>query len=271
MWHGLSSVDVAILAGGVNTIALFEGYTPGYKAVLPICGKPLLRYTLDALRGIPHIRRVCIVGPEPELRSIAFDPTLDRVCEFVPSGETLLESVTRALQHLASTHFVLVATADTPLLTKHAIEEFLTACTHIQTPYVENVYLSVVPARCFTGMYRQVTKAFNRFRDITVCHGNLALVTPGAVAKAAAPGRLNALYAARKKPVSAALAVGWQVGLSYLLGVHFWPILTMDQMSRIASRRFGVGLMPVILERPEVALDVDEIADYRLAEMQLMA
>jgi hypothetical protein len=110
---------------------------------------------------------------------------------------------------------------------------------------------------------------FSRFRDITICHGNLALVTPGVVAKASAPGRLNALYAARKKPVSAALAVGWRVGLSYLLGVHFWHILTMREMSRIASRRFGIGLIPVILEHPEGAIDVDEAADYRLVETLL--
>jgi hypothetical protein len=43
----------------------------------------------------------------------------------------------------------------------------------------------------------------------------------------------------------------------------------MAQMSRIASRRFGVGLVPVPLEHPEVAIDVDEAADYRFVEAQL--
>jgi hypothetical protein len=44
----------------------------------------------------------------------------------------------------------------------------------------------------------------------------------------------------------------------------------MGQMSRSASRRFGLGLIPVILEHPEVAIDVDEVADYRFVKAQVL-
>jgi len=43
----------------------------------------------------------------------------------------------------------------------------------------------------------------------------------------------------------------------------------MSQMSRIASQAFGIGLIPVILEHPEVAVDVDEVADYRFVKALL--
>jgi hypothetical protein len=38
----------------------------------------------------------------------------------------------------------------------------------------------------------------------------------------------------------------------------------MQQMAAIASRRFHVGIVPVALSHPKVALDMDEPADYRL-------
>ena len=269
--QAMTSVNVVVLAGGINKVPLFDGYEPGPKALLPVCGRPLLEYTLDALRGIPQVRRVCVVGPERDERLGVSATILSGSYEFAPGGRTLLDSISSGVRQCRGTPYILVVTADTPLLTRPVVEEFLTTCRGVRTPYPESVFLSMVPARCFTGMFRRVAKRFSRFRDVTVCHGNLALVTPGVVEKASAPGRLNTLYAARKSVVRSALAVGWQVGLSYLFGVHFWPVLTMERMSRIVSRRFGVGLIPVILERPEVAIDVDEPSDYCFVSAQLMA
>jgi hypothetical protein len=33
-------VKAVVLAGGINRIPLFEGYTPGYKALMPFRGRP---------------------------------------------------------------------------------------------------------------------------------------------------------------------------------------------------------------------------------------
>ena len=61
-------VNAVVLAGGINRIPLFQGYTPGYKALLPFCGRPSILYTLDALKAVPQVARVCIAGPEADLR-----------------------------------------------------------------------------------------------------------------------------------------------------------------------------------------------------------
>src|SRR5262249_29955141 len=62
------SVNAVVLAGGINHRPLFEGYTPGYKALVPLRGRPAILYPLDALMAAPQVERVCIVGPEAELR-----------------------------------------------------------------------------------------------------------------------------------------------------------------------------------------------------------
>jgi hypothetical protein len=84
-----------------------------------------------------------------------------------------------------------------------------------------------------------------------------------------ATGRIDRIYRARKNPVATALAVGLPVGLAYVLGVHLLHALTLEQMTRIATRAFGVGGVPVILEHPEISIDVDEPADYRFVVEQL--
>jgi molybdopterin-guanine dinucleotide biosynthesis protein A len=263
-------VNAVVLAGGINRIPLFEGYTPGYKALVPFHGRRSILYTLDALKAVPQVARVCIAGPEAELRP-ALEGTVHGgdAYDFAAGGETLRESIFSGLQHFAGATRVLVLTADLPLVTPQAITEFLAACLPIKTPDVATLFLSVVPRRCFTGPYERFTKPFNRFRDIEVCHGNLWLADVRLLQNSRATRRIDRIYRARKNPVATALAVGLQVGLAYVLGVHLLHVLTLEQMTRIAAQAFGVGGVPVILEHPEISIDVDEPADYRFVVEQL--
>ncbi|MHB9132577.1 MAG: NTP transferase domain-containing protein [Armatimonadota bacterium] len=255
--------NTVVLAGGINRVELFEGYTPGYKALLPIGGQSSIQYTLDALRAIPRVAQICVVGPEDLRHAVGADAAI------VPAGETLMESIFNGLRHFADSPPVLIATADMPLITPAAITDFLDACAQQETTYAENLYLSVVPKRCYTGAYAQFTKGFNRFRDVAICHGNLMLADPRILQNTAVTRRVNALYSARKDPVQSALAIGLRVGLSYVLGVHLWHLLTLQQMANIASHRFHFGLLPVLTDHPEITIDVDEATDYAFVVQQL--
>jgi CTP:molybdopterin cytidylyltransferase MocA len=263
-------VNAVVLAGGINSIPLYPGYTPGYKALVPFQGRPSILYVLDALSAVPRVGRVCITGPESDLR-----PALEGTrhggdaCDFAAGGETLRESIVNGIEHFAPSSRVLVLTADQPLVTPRAIAAFLAACDRIPAPETPTLYLSVVPRRCFTGPYTHFTKPFNRFRDIEVCHGNLWLADSRLLHGAGATDRISRIYRGRKNPAVTTLRVGLRVGLAYLIGVHLLHALTLKQMIRIAARCYGVGCVPVIVEHPEIAMDVDEPADYRFVVEQL--
>ena len=164
---------------------------------------------------------------------------------------------------------VLVTAADLPLLTPAITDAFIDACAEMTTTYGVNLYLPVVRKEQFTGAFVGVSKAINHFRDGVYAHGNLALVDPRILRTASALDRINAMYAARKSEVKSALALGLSVGLSYVVGVHLLHALTLDRMAAIASRRFGVGIVPVTIPYPEVAIDVDEPADYQVVRKLL--
>lgn len=249
-----------VLAGGVNTIALYEGYTPGHKAILDFHGKPSIVYTLDALAK-SKVAKECvgIVGQEKEIKAALGNFQ----SEFIAEGGTLLESILNALKRYKNEDALLITNADIPLIKSEAVDEFAEKCFQAKSPWRENVFVSVIPKEKFSGKFQCVDKGLSRFRDVEVCHGNLFMANPSVLDNEDAIRRINTVYNARKSPVQSALATGLRVGLSYVLGVHLLHILTMHQMANIASARFGIGFIPIVSSYPEIAVDADEPADYQ--------
>jgi len=268
-----TTIDAVVLAGGTNTISLYPGYQPGSKALIPFQGKPSLCYVLEALRGCAQIGRIGIVGDERVLR-----PAVRGDCTFRQPTDSVVENLRIALALFPDAERILMAPADLPLLTAKAVEEFLHACQQEtrkwgpspdfrsadQSGKHNHIFISVVRKERFTGPYATTRKDMSRFRDGAFCHGNLILLDTALWADDLFMSRISALYAARKSPIKSALAVGPGLGLCYVVGVHFLHALTLLQMCRLASRRFGISLVPVLSSYPEIALDVDEPADYRL-------
>ncbi len=266
MIYHTSNIPALVLAGGINRIALFDDYTPGYKGLLPFRGKPLIQYTLDALGNTPSIDRICIIGPVQEIRKTI---SRDSSYEYLESEETLIENILKGLGYFRDSPVVLVIPSDLPLATPEAISDFLKACAGIDSGYSSSIFWSMVPESDFRGHYQEVQKGFNRFKDVSVCHGNLLLVTPELIRNRRFVARMDSIYHARKSSIRAALAVGPLTGLSYLIGVHLLKVLTMKRFGRIASAGFGLGLIPVLLHDPDIALDIDEARDYRFITGEL--
>ena len=253
-------VDAVVLASGFNKVPLYEGYVPGYKALLPVGGRASIHYTLDALEAAPGVGRICVEGPrallEPEL---AKRPARDRI-ELIDGGETFLDSLVLGLRHFASSPRVLFATADLPLVTPRAIDDFLAGCAARPA----RLCVSAVPKASFTGPYAAFTKPFNRYRDVSLCHGNLFLADPKLLENPELKEKINRFYAGRKNAVKTTLALGWQLAVVYMIGVEVLHALTLNQMAASASKRLGFEIAPVLVEHPGISLDIDEADDYEL-------
>lgn len=267
MRYDTNTIPALVLAGGINRIVLYEGYKPGHKGLLPFRGKPLLQYTLDALQKTPRISRIGIVGPVRDIMAAIQEP--ERY-EYAESGATLIENIAKGLNHFNASPVVLVIPSDLPLVRSETISRFLALCSALNTVRAFSIFWSVVPEERFSGSYLSVKKGFNRFRDISLCHGNLLLLTPFLLKNKKFMARMDGIYNSRKSSVKAAVAVGPLIGLSYLIGVHTFRILTLAQFARLASAGFGVDLVPVVIEDPDIAVDVDEARDYRFIMEELV-
>lgn len=256
-----SKIPCVVLAGGVNSIPLYKGYKPGHKALIDFHGKASIEYVLEAVVQSAHLKdHAGIVGPENEIKPVIMNYQFD----FIPEGNTILESIFNALRRYKNEESVLITNADLPLISKDAIDEFIEKCFCEKSRYNDNVFIPVVPKENFTGKFSRLAKSTSRFRDVDVCHGNLFMVSPCILNNENAVNRINTIYNARKSPVQSALATGLRVGISYVLGVHLFHILTMRQMAAVSSARFRIGFVPVLSSYPEIAVDADEPEDYQL-------
>jgi molybdopterin-guanine dinucleotide biosynthesis protein A len=261
----INKINVAVLAGGVSAVSLFEGYTPGYKCLIPLEGRPMIQFVLDAIGEVSQVGRICIVGPE-KIRGAIEHPAR---YEYAPEGNSLGESIFNGLRYFSDSPVVLLVPADLPLITPFSVIDFLKNCEGMETSYEAAILWAMIPEESFTGPFFKITKGYNRFRDVAVCHGNLLLMTPSILKNQKIVSRINAVYEVRKSSANAAMAVGLFVGAVYAVGVHFLRAMTLKQTARILSRHIAVEMVPVLLDRPEVAVDIDTPEDYVFAQEQI--
>ncbi|MBE0599150.1 MAG: nucleotidyltransferase family protein [Desulfuromonadales bacterium] len=257
-------IDTVLLAGGINRISLFEGYTPSLKALLSFHDRPSIDFVLAALGQAPQVGQICIVGPERELQPAIREP--ERYT-FVPGGERPGESVFHGLCHFRESAQILFATVDIPLVTPEAIATFLQQS--LENRSRGDLFVSAVDHSRFTGPYAGCPKRCTRLRGRSVCHGNLILADPAAVLATISEEQLDTIYRSRKVPLRTAAAFGWKFALAYLMGGGILRFFTLEQAVKAASKHFRLRIVPVLLDHPEIAADIDEAADYAFVQRLL--
>ena len=262
-------IDVVVLASGINRIPLFPGDKPGNKALISFHGKTALRRVLDALDGVPDLGRVCVEGPVDVLGPELATCVTGRRVELIAGGETFVQSLVVGLEHFRESKRVLFVNADLPLLTSAAVTAFLDAMPAEDPDHIGQLYVSAVPEPAFRGLYARPTKPFNGYRGMRVCHGNLFAVDPRLLELPGLRKRIDALYRGRKNALRSTWALGLDIALVYMLGVELLHVVSLPQMARYVSRRFGFGIVPVVLPWPELTEDVDEPDDYAFVEQVL--
>lgn len=255
------AVDAVVPAGSVNRIPLVPGRINRFKALIPLQGRPLIAYVLDALTAARGVRRIFVVGP-PEVLEVARQ--WPRV-EVIPEGGSLVENVRRGLA-AASTERVLVCNPDQPLLRPHVVEAFLQAALPLDADLV-----SIWVREADLAPFPEARRKLATFGDGRYAHGNLFLVRRDFPALEAARRRLDRLYRARKSTFRFAWALGPALFLAYLRVRLARQLPTLTEVLDYAGRHFGVRLRAVILPCPETVADVDEPEDYAGAERALTA
>lgn len=231
--------DALVLAGGRRDPALPEG-VPN-KAFVPLRGRPMVEFVLEALRAASSIRRIALVGPDPIPRPIA-----RRVDLVIGERGGLLDNVAEGLAVIGGGARVLAAAADIPLLTPHAVDAFVAAASALDAGIVYGVVRRDDVVRALPG----VRKTFIRFREGTFTGGSLILLDPQAFARAR-PAIERAIRA-RKRPWELARMFGVRTLFGLLTGR-----LRIPELERRAALLTGIEARALICRDPEIAIDVD--------------
>jgi molybdopterin-guanine dinucleotide biosynthesis protein A len=162
-----------ILAGGAPAQdKLLQEKGVEAKSLLKIDNREMVRYIVDALLGSGRVNRLLFVGLPPD-RLPGLVPA-DIPADYVPNQGDVASSVLAGLEKLAKEKLALICSADIPLLTSAAVNDFLDQCARIEADaYYPIVERSVMEAR-FPGCGR----SYRVVRDGYFCGGDLFLVSP---------------------------------------------------------------------------------------------
>ncbi len=255
------SWSVALLAGqrpGIDPLA--RGFRRPSKALIPINGRPMIAWVLDALLQSSHVGRVVVIAQD---NAILDDPALAHFAAhprvLVKSGQSSISCNIMALAGQETLPWpMMVTTADHPLLTPQMIDDFLSQATH------HDLSVGMVSRTTMLARYPGAQRTWLRFRDDGYTGANLFALN--------SPVTWNAmqLWAVAEQDRKKALR----------LFLRFGPKLAFRAITRrvsgpegiaMAGERLGLTAQLVGLDDADAGIDVDKWSDYRQVEAILRA
>lgn len=224
------------------------------KALLPILGKPMLAWVLDALITTPQIGRVIVVSQDTE--PLKADPAIAGLAgvEWRESKGGIADAVRSAVKDIDGPLFV--TTADNVLLTSQMIEQFLheSAATDVAVGLVERKRVAAAG--------HSTQRTWLTFRGGRWSGANLFLLGGKQV------GPLldfwQNIEQDRKK--------GWKIVGAFgpfLLVATLLRLLDIHSFARRVAMRFGLSAKVVSMNAAEACIDADKPADIPVIEANL--
>ncbi|MBS4024415.1 MAG: nucleotidyltransferase family protein [Clostridia bacterium] len=248
-------MDALILAGSVNNDKLRECSPVANEAFIPIGGKAMVQYVVEAIKKSSQIERIIIVGPPEQFQPLFAQ---DEKILFAMRGETIIQGTLNGLK-LTSSSQVLIATSDIPLLTPEAVDMFIKDCLEHQN--VELFY-PIVPKEVNDRDFPGVKRTYVKLKDGIFTGGNLFLVNPEIVPRCAA--KAEEIVSLRKSPLALAKLIGVGFIIKFLLRQ-----LTIAEAENQVSKLLGVVGKAIVSPYPEIGVDVDKPSDLELVRKVL--
>jgi GTP:adenosylcobinamide-phosphate guanylyltransferase len=219
-----------------------------HKAALPIAGKPMLQWVLDALDQTAILKPFLVVIDDRAALQNFSD------IEILPAQNSAPASAIAAIQHLKSFP-ILVTTGDHPLLTPAMVNIMLDQATANGA----DVSVGLATAEIINAKYSETKRTYFNLGGTRVSGCNLFAITSARGLKIFE--RWQHLEKNRKRPWKLVSAFGVKPIIWFALG-QLTPQRAFDYM----SQRLGIKILPVFLPFAEAAIDVDKPADHVLAE-----
>lgn len=242
-------VDCVVLAGAPADDATREQYGVQWRSDVPIAGRPMLHWLLDALKASGSIGELVVIG-------VGEYPG----CRFVAPGETFFDNFMRGINALEGSETILVASSDIPLVTGEAVSDFVREGLALQA---DLVYPIIRKDLC-TSKYPQFKRTCLSLGEGTFTGGNMTLVRRSFAIKC--QDRIEALFQARKKPLKLAAMIGFGTLIRVVLAQKVWPgFVSVPAIERAGERLVGGRLRALDCRWPEIGEDLDDIRDYQAA------
>lgn len=253
-------MDVIVLAGGLPTKKdpLFEMSGGAQKSMLPIAGKPMVQWVLDALSDAELAETIVIIG---------LDSNKNLSCKkdlvFLPDSGSLIENIQQGCAYLVKVHplesHTLSISADIPAITSEIID----SCIRTYQQLNVDVCYSVLERKVIEERYPNSHRTYLKFKDVEVCGGDLNCINKAAALNPS--GVWQQLIQNRKKPLRQAALIGWGT-----LGRLLLRQLTLESAIDAVCQRVGITGKALLQPYAEIGMDVDKPFQFEMVEKDLL-
>ncbi|HEX5325011.1 MAG TPA: NTP transferase domain-containing protein [Capsulimonadaceae bacterium] len=247
----MEKIPALVVAGGRIAGEYAEAAGTTVKALIPVGGRPVIDYLLATLRELPQIGAVCVVGPEEIRDALRPDAIWEAEAGSGPAN------VLMGIRRLGVPQRLLLCASDTPMIGAEALADF-----RDRAPDEADLCLPLVPKGIYLTRYPDGQDEFVRLKEGEVTAGGQFLIRTELILRNMT--LIERLFNARKSQVGMALAIGPMVVAKFLAGK-----LSVGDIEDKLSQLTGCRCRAVPDCRPELAFDIDDLADLRYAERLL--
>lgn len=252
-------MDAILIAGGTpEEGALLYEYTQGKpKALLDICGKPMVQWVLDAITDADKVDGVVIIGL-PEDCGI----TSPKIKAFIPDQGEMLDNIQagtdKVLELNPQAEYMMIVSSDVPGVTAEGINWV----ADVALKNKEDVYYNVIERKVMEARYPTSKRSYVHLKDVEVCGGDVNVVRCSVVTKNSDFWR--SIIAARKNALKQAAIIGFDTLILLLIR----QITIQSAVSRVTRRVNLTGRAP-LCPYAEIGMDVDKPHQLELMRADL--
>jgi GTP:adenosylcobinamide-phosphate guanylyltransferase len=240
-----------VLAGGDG--AIIDPAVP-VKGLVPVAGKPMIEWVLDALRAAESIAEIAVVIPATADRH----GWADRADHIVLSDGSFMDNAIAGFSALSGARPVLAVTADLPALTAEAVDDFAERSLESGALFTYPLVSEADMESQFPGSDRTYVKV----NGSRVTGGNMMVLAPELVRRNRELGQR--LFDARKSPVGMARVLGMVFILRYISGR-----LRVSDVEAKMQELVGAPCAAVYTRFAAIGADVDKPIDVVVSERVL--
>lgn len=255
---GNKVVNGIILGGGRINHVFADMVGTDVKGLINIDGHASFEYVLAAMRSVPGMRKIVLVGDKAAYLN---HPGAEQLDAIIDEGPDISHNLMRAIRFLNDDRRILLSTADIPLLTGEALCAFLAKCD-----LESDLCYPVTPRAPTRKLFGRRIWTFLPLKEGWITHTCNILFDPRLVLRN--QDFVERFLSRRKDLWGAAGTVGIAFMIRFFLGWYL-PFLRYDMPSianHIALMTGAHRCQGIILDYPEIALDIDKPSDVEEIE-----
>ena len=228
------------------------------KALLPIGGRPMVQWVLDALSKSKSVERIVVVGlgegdgPLTARQPLSYVPNQGSMIGNVEGG------VKRVVELNPAAQYTLLASCDIPAVTGEMVDWVVE--TSLATEH--DLYYSIVTQAAMEARFPGSKRSFFRLKEGRFSGGDMNVLRTEVVSHL--HPAWQGIVAARKSALKQARLIGLDTLALFAAG-----LLSIPEAERRAGRALNIKGRVLRCPYAEVAMDVDKPHQYELLKRDL--